>query len=118
MGFEQIKDMVSTNEGFMLVIMTCLWSKKTITRWVSFPYYRFYIAERKDPITPLFAMLSHKTCDLEPIHTGSFNNIVFEKIWRQHDSVFQNKLAMVRETGEFKFSNTIPIKNLGTNLKN
>ena len=63
--FDEINNIIESNEGFVMVLMTCIWTNKLVTRWVSFPYYRFYVLERKDSITPLYAMISNNRTDLD-----------------------------------------------------
>jgi hypothetical protein len=65
MEFDKVSNIIDTNEGFIMVIMKCLWTGNQVTRWVSFPYYRYYINERDDPITPLYAMIGNNTSDLD-----------------------------------------------------
>jgi hypothetical protein len=62
-GVDEINKIITLKEGFVLVLMTCIWTKKQVVRWISFPYYRFYQELRQDPITPLFILISYDTVD-------------------------------------------------------
>ena len=52
-------------EGFALIRMRCLWSGELITRWVSFPYLRYYMEMRSDELTVFYMLVSLKSTDLD-----------------------------------------------------
>lgn len=55
---DRIKDILNKYEGFGMVKMTCLWSNEKVERWVSFPYIRHYMENRKDKLTIYYMMIS------------------------------------------------------------
>ena len=63
MNFEQLTSFTKY-EGFVYVLMTDIWTNKTVTRWVSMPYYRFYLEKREDLITPYYMLLSRGVTEL------------------------------------------------------
>ena len=63
--FDKKLDVVKNYEGAMLVNMMCMFTKKMVTRWVSMPYVRYYIQERKnESIELLECILSMSKVDL------------------------------------------------------
>ena len=77
MDFSKICDLI-VHEGFAYVKMVCYWTKKDIERWISMPYLRYYMAERKDPISIEYMILSTGRTDL------NLDNINIQKrIWHK-----------------------------------
>jgi hypothetical protein len=62
LDYEKIQELIS-KEGFAFCTMKCLWSSKQISRWVSFPYVRHYMANRNDKITVIYLYIANKTLD-------------------------------------------------------
>jgi hypothetical protein len=60
---DQIKEIINKYEGFAMIKMTCLWSKKEVDRWVSFPYVKHYMENRADKITFYYMMISTDKVD-------------------------------------------------------